>query len=214
MQELQFFDCEQNSIEWFEARAGIVTASEMKNLLTQGKGGKPSETRLNYLRQKAAELFTGRAVDTGFNGNRFTEMGHELEAEAVDLFESQTGLKTYTVGFLKRGDVGASPDRLIEGQDLGLEIKCKLAHNFLEVALSGEVPKEHIAQIQGNLWVTGFKKWYFVCYCPGFPLFVKVVERDEEYISKLEEAHKQFKEDLNNTLEQIQEFAVSNFEEV
>jgi len=72
----------------------------------------------------------------------------------------------------------------------------------------GEVPEEHVAQLQGGLLVTR-RHWIdFVSYCPGLPLFVKRVLPDPKY-------HESIKEELVNfytTVSQI--VAKVNSEEV
>ncbi len=62
--------------------------------------------------------------------------------------------------------------------------------------LSGEIPKEHVAQCQGGLWISE-REWIdFVCYWPGMPLFIKRAYRDEALIRKLSERVKTFYEIL------------------
>jgi hypothetical protein len=39
----------------------------------------------------------------------------------------------------------------------------------------------------GNLWITGRKWWDFMSYCPEEDFFITRIERDEDYIAKLEE---------------------------
>ena len=48
---MEIITCEQGSIEWLSARAGLVTASEFQTLLMKGKGGGESLTRKTYMRR-------------------------------------------------------------------------------------------------------------------------------------------------------------------
>ena len=94
---------------------------------------------------------------------------------------------------------GYSPDSLVGPTGL-TEIKTKLPKFQVEVILSGEIPKEHVAQCQGGLWVSE-REWIdFVCYWPGMPLFIKRAYRDEAMIRKLSERVKTFYEILEDRM--------------
>jgi predicted phage-related endonuclease len=49
------------------------------------------------------------------------------------------------------------------------------------------IPSKYYAQVMGNLWITGRKWWDFMSYCPEEDFFITRIERDEDYIAKLEE---------------------------
>jgi predicted phage-related endonuclease len=85
-----------------------------------------------------------------------------------------------------------------------LEIKTKLAHLHLDVLLGEVVPGDHIAQIQGQLWVTGRAWCDFVSYCPKLKLFVKRVIRDEAYIERIAKAVDLFERELATLMEVVQ----------
>lgn len=199
--ELQIFDCEQGTPEWYQCRLGIPTASEFQTLLAKGRGANgESKERRTYLRKLAGERLTGDPMWT-FQ-NEHMERGKEMEAEARDLYSMLRDVEPQRVGFLRRGDVGCSPDSLI-GEDGMLEIKTKLPHLQIAVLEEGEVPAEHKAQLQGQLWVAG-RQWVdFVSYWPGLPPFVKRVERDEVYIASLKVAVDEFLADLVDLVERI-----------
>ena len=61
----------------------------------------------------------------------------------------------------------------------------------------GTLPSEHVAQVQGSLWVTGRQWWDFVSYSPGLPPLITRVERDEPYIATLAKAVDAFNEELD-----------------
>ena len=194
MSALQIIDCEQNSPEWHQARAGIVTASEFDSVMAKGRGGEQSKTRRTYMLKLAGERLTGQ-VSSLWAGNAHTERGHAMEPDARRLYAFARDAMPLPVGFMKRGNVGASPDSLI-GDDGLLEIKTKLPHLQLDLLLADEVPSEHMAQLQGQLWVSGRGFVDFVSYWPGLPLFVKRVERDEGYIANLASAVAAFEAEL------------------
>jgi hypothetical protein len=201
--ELQIFDCAQGTPEWYAARAGIPTASEFDTVLAKGKGGGESKTRRTYMLKLIGERLTKEPMWS--YSNEHMERGKEMEAEARNLYSMVSDLEPVQIGFMRRGDAGASPDSLI-GNDGLLEIKTKLAHLQLDVLLTDEFPSEHRAQCQGQLWIAE-REWVdFVSYWPGLPLFAKRVFRDEPYIARLAEAVRAFNEEMQETIAKVQQY--------
>jgi hypothetical protein len=176
--DLIIYDCEQNSPEWLEARRGIPTASRFSDVLAKGQG----ITRKKYLRTLAGEILTGEVAESFSNAH--TERGHAMEGEARTMYAFAHDADPVLVGFMRRGRVGASPDSLIDANGL-LEIKTKLPHLQIEALEGNKLPSEHVAQVQGQLWVSGREFCDFVSYWPKLPLFCIRVERDEKYIATL-----------------------------
>lgn len=233
---MQIIDCEQGTPEWFEARKGIPTASEFSTVMAEGKegllpaaimdamvksgcsaeqlaaavkaararGASPSQARLKYLRTLAGEIIRGTPEDEGYSSPAM-ERGRVMEAEARELYAFARGVDPVQVGFVRNGNAGASPDSLI-GNDGGLEIKTALAHIQIERLQKNELPTEHKAQVQGNLWITERKWWDFVSYSPDLPPLIVRVERDEEYIAKLAKAVEAFNEELDNIVQSIRTY--------
>ena len=183
---------EQGSPEWLAERLGHCTASNFAKILLpveKKETAKEKVTRTKYIRKVLAERLTGKEVDEYFN--RHMERGNEQEPQARFDYEALTGNIVEEVGFLKHESLmaGASPDGLIDN-DGGVEIKSVLSTTQLATIDAGKFPKEHTAQIQGNLWITGRQWWDFVSYSPDLPaplnVYVFRVKRDEDYIARLE----------------------------
>ncbi len=200
MSDLQIFDCEQGSPEWFACRLGIPTASRFKDVLAKGQG----LTRKKYLYTLAGEILTGESAESYTNDHM--ERGKAMEPELRDRYAFQTGDDPVRVGFMRRGDVGCSPDSLL-GEDGLLEIKSKLPHLQLEVLDRGTLPPEHVAQVQGQLWISGRRYCKFVSGWPKLPLFVCRVERDDAYIATLAAEVEAFNHELRATVRKYQEAA-------
>ena len=179
---LEIIDCAQNSESWYAARLGIPTASRFKDVIAKGQG----LTRRKYLYTLAGERLTGEPAES--YSNEAMERGHALEAEARERYAFQRDAEPQLVGFMRRkvGEhwIGASPDALL-GEDGLLEIKTKAPHLQLECLDGGRLPPDHVAQVQGQLWVSGRQWADFVSYWPKLPLFVIRVERDDAYIATL-----------------------------
>ncbi len=210
MNDLEIFNCEQNSAEWHRARMGIATASCFDAILTPGKTKTEQKTRRTYLLKLAGELLTGQPIEQVMT--RDMERGHLLEPEARDLYTLQAEASLERVGFVKRDRVGCSPDSLI-GEDGGLEIKTKAPHLLIETTLRDEFPEEHKAQVQGALWITGRKWWDLAVYWPGLPLFVKRAFRDEAYIANMASEVDRFRADLDSVVTEMQQRIMASLPE-
>lgn len=176
------FDLEQGSPSWLAARLGRPTASRFEDVLAKGKG----MTRRKYMLTLVGERLSGEPEETYSNG--FMERGKLLEETARNAYALMRDADPKLVGFVKNGEVGASPDSLLG--DVGLlEIKTKLPRLHIECLLEDELPSDHIPQVQGQLWVAEREWCDFVSFpsagFPRIPLFVKRVYRDELYIVNL-----------------------------
>ncbi len=182
-------DLEQGSPEWKQARLGLVSASRFKDVVIdpRSKSAEMSETAYSYMCELIAEIVTGDQAEIK---GAALDWGTTNEPEARELYDmnyadvEQIGLVLH-----ESRRYGASPDGLV--CDYGMiEIKCPYnSANHVKTAISGEVPKEHIPQIQGNLMVNGRQWCDFISFDPRVNgkgrLFVKRVMRDDEYIATL-----------------------------
>jgi len=235
---MEIINCEQGTPEWFEARKGIPTASEFSTVMSEGRdgllpaaimdamvksgctaeqlaaavkaararGASPAAARLKYLRTLAGEIIRGTPEEEGYSSAAM-ERGKVMEEEARELYAFARGVEPLQVGFVRNGNVGASPDSLI-GDDGGLEIKTALAHIQIDRLMKVELPSEHKAQVQGNLWITERAWWDFVSYSPGLPPMILRVKRDEAYISKIAAAVDAFNSELADVVEKIRHYGL------
>ncbi|MDB6035968.1 MAG: hypothetical protein JWM16_6306 [Verrucomicrobiales bacterium] len=200
---VEILDCEQNSPEWLEARCGLVTASTFAKVLAQGKEGGASVGRRDLLLKLAGEILTGQPAPEGYR-NADMDRGHEQEGEARSLY-AFTYEPVQRVGFIRNGRKGASPDSLV-GTKGGLEIKCAIPSVQIDRLLKSRLPPEHVAQVQGSLWVSEREHWDFMSYCPGLPPFIHRVYRDEPYIATLAKAVDAFNEELDSIVASIRTY--------
>lgn len=195
-------DIEQGSAEWLALRLGIVTMSELDCLLVNGKGEAGFGVQaFSYMNQLIGERITEEAAELPFT-TRATERGHELEGKARELYVAREDAELSQCAIILNHGCGYSPDALA-GNDGLLEIKTKLPKFQVDVILSGEVPREHVAQCQGGLWVSE-REWIdFVSYWPGMPMFVKRMHRDEAMIERIAERVATFYELLEDRMEKV-----------
>lgn len=195
-------DIEQGTPEWLALRLGIVTCSELEALLVSGKGEAGfGVAAFTYMDQLIGERITGEAAEIPFQ-TKATIRGHELEGVARGLYEAREEVSTQSVGIILNHGIGYSPDALVGSEGL-TEIKTKLPKFQVGVILSGEIPKEHVAQCQGGLWVSE-REWIdFISYWPGMPMFVKRAYRDEAMIRKIAERVTTFHELLEERMSRV-----------
>lgn len=185
---------EQGTDAWLAERAGCITASRFADVL----GTKAA--RAKYARELVFERLSGQPRHE--IGGRALAWGNDIEPFQIEAFEMQTGLIAERCGFIRHPRypfIGASPDRLIAA-DGGLE--CKSPHDEAVHVLTWleGMPAEHIAQVQGGMFVTGRRWWYFTSYDPRqaepYRLYVQRIERDDTYIANLAGALLQFNDEV------------------
>lgn len=186
---------EQGSWDWLRARAGHATASCFSDVLAKIKTGEAASRR-NYRMRLVTERLTDLPVETYTNDAM--RWGNEHEAEALAVLEERLGILVERIGFVTHPFVdwaGCSPDALLG--PLGLaQVKCPyVSTNHVETLERG-IPPEYVAQVQGEMWITGRDWSVYVSYDPRMPenlrLYTQRILRDELYIAALEKEVKLF----------------------
>lgn len=205
---MKIIDVKQGSEEWLYARAGVVTASEMKNILTaKGEPRKANSDMVqSYLAKKLAEKWTGAPLPDLWGGHGEMLQGSILESQARPWYEFESGNEVKTVGFITTDDgrVGCSPDGLI-GDKCGIEIKCPAMHTHVGYLLQRDVPDEYFVQVQASMWVTQRPAWVFMSYRIGFPTLLLNVEMNRDVQSSITESVESFKEAMDRGWERLLE---------
>lgn len=183
---MQIHTMEQGTDEWFAARCGVPTASEFSKLITGT--GKASDQMADYAALLAAELYAGSQLER-WEGNAWTERGHELEDAARADYEFLRDVEVEIVGFVTNHGAGASPDGFVGDEGLH-EIKCLSPQKHVGVLAyhkkNGTVPAQYIPQLQGQIWVCE-RAWADITfYHPNLPGLTVRVDRDGGYITSLE----------------------------
>ena len=190
----------QYSDEWWAARRGLPTASQFSRIV-KGDGSRSTQ-RTAYLYECAAvritgiykESFSSAAMDEGTAREAISRKIYAMESECI----------VDEVGFCVSdcGRYGASPDGIIEGTGV-LELKNPSAHTHVGYLMKGKLPSAYKQQVYGELLVTGCDYADFMSYSPGLPLFILRVERDEEFMRKLEDELIAFSKELDVICEQL-----------
>jgi len=182
-------DIEQGSLEWSVMRAGRVTASGIDNLITPLGKPKEGDAVKTYMLELLAENWIGGPLPA-VQGVWDLDQGNYLERYARPAFTLETGFETSQVSFIEGDDTrtGASPDGLLVGKEIGLELKCPHVEKHIRYLIDGCVPKQYMPQVQFSMYVTGYSQWYFASYRMKFPMLVMLVERDDKWQKSIGEA--------------------------
>ena len=201
-------DVEQGTDPWLKLRAGKPTSSKFSSLVTGT--GQPSKSLEDYAIQLATEKYIGGPIDDGWQGNKFTERGHELEAESRADYQMTRQVTVEPVGFVTDDLMrwGASTDGLV-GDDGLVEFKNLIATRFMKlliyVAKHNKTPPEYIPQVQGELFVTERQWCDIVFYHPQFDPIVFRHEPDPKFQSTLKDQLTKVIAERNNILKLIGE---------
>lgn len=207
LRDIEYHAMQQGSLEWHRVRMGCATASEFATIIAKGRGENgASKGRATYMYKLAGEILTGQPTEAFSNDHMLR--GQMMEDEARDYYAMQRDVEPQRIGFLRAslggGYVGASPDSLV-GDDGLLEVKTRLPHLQIPVLLAGELPGEHLAQVQGQLWLSGRAWCDYVSYWPKLKPLIVRVERDEQYIATLAASVEMFLAELSELVRTVRE---------
>ena len=199
---MKIIECEQGTAAWFQARMGVITASEIDSLVSPTWKVRTGEGPQTYLCKKVAEKLLNWSADQlqGFS----VDQGKILETIALPWFEFTYETKVKRVGFCLSDDgrTGCSPDGLLP-DGTGLEIKGPQPPAQVAYLLGGKVPDHYMPQVQFSLYVTGAAHWTFASYSNQLPSLVVRVERDEKAQAAIAEAVAAFSERFDQALATI-----------
>lgn len=134
-------------------------------------------------------------VDGEVEDNEAMRLGRDLEAYVAQRFYEETGKKVRRSGYYYRSCdnpfMQANVDRLIIGEDAGLE--CKTANALTRTKYDkGDIPIHYYLQCLHYMAVTGMKKWYIAILVLGVGFYHYEVEWDDEEIKALIENERAF----------------------
>ena len=168
---IRFHDSfEQGSIQWLAARCGLLTASEMKLILTPTLKYGSNDKERAHLNELTAQRITNH-VEPHYVSDDMLR-GQEDEVRARMAYHDHYA-PVRDVGFVTNDrwgfTIGYSPDGLV-GEDGLIEVKSRRQKYQIATIASMEVPIDYMIQLQTGLLVTE-RKWIdFISYCGGLPM--------------------------------------------
>lgn len=172
------YNVEQGSEEWHKLRTGILTASEIKLILTPSLQIAKNDKVRSHVYEIAAQRANNYTEPHYISDDMLRGKGDEVYAREL---YSDKYAPVIECGFVTReiGGItyGYSPDGLV-GDDGLIEVKSRRQKYQMETICKNEVPDEFMLQIQSGLLITERKWCDFISYCGGMPMFVKRVYPD------------------------------------
>lgn len=195
-----YYDVEQGSEEWHALRCGLLTASDVKLIITPTLKIASNDKERAHLYELMAQRITGYTEPSYISDDMLRGMDDEIDARAI---YDETYGDVLECGFIKRDfgafTLGYSPDGMVGTAGL-IEVKSRRAKYQLEAILTDEVPMDYMLQLQTGLLVTG-REWIdYISYSAGLPMYTKRVLPNETMHAAILDAAAKFHEKLDGLL--------------
>lgn len=193
-------DLEQGSPEWLAARCGLLTASEMKLILTPTLKIAANDKERSHLYELLTQRIT-KYVEPHYISDDMLR-GHEDEIEARILYNDNYAPVT-EVGFITNDKwgftLGYSPDGLV-GDDGLIEAKSRRqkfqTETIIDYFVDGATPADYLLQVQTGPLVSERQWCDLISYSGGQPMITMRIWPDPKVQNAIIEASGAFEERL------------------
>lgn len=189
---------EQGTHGWFSARKNRVTGSSVGGIL----GISPYSTRESVMRAMVRESL-GAPSEFPDPVPPPVAWGKAMEKTAIGMFEMETSEAVKPAPFVEYEDwLGASPDGYVTDGKL-IEVKCPwgIRKDENPIFKSANEQPHYLAQMQVQMFVTGYQSCWFYQYTPHGSMN-KLVHRDDDWLAtnipRLKQFWAEFQDELAN----------------
>jgi hypothetical protein len=205
-----YTDLVQGSPEWIAARCGVLTASDMKHVVTPTLKVADNDKTRAHLDELLAQRLT-KYVEPAYIGGDMLR-GEQDEMDAIDVYiENYEPVER--VGFITNDRygfvLGYSPDGCV-GDDGLVEVKSRRQRFQVRTILDDAMPADFMLQVQTGLLVSERKWCDFVSYSAGLPMFTKRIYPDEKVQAAILDAATKFHARLDADFAKIVERRARN----
>lgn len=173
-----------SSEEWLKLRKTGIGGSDAGAIV----GVNPYSSAMKVFQDKTCD-------DVSEQDSEAVRIGHDLEDYVAQRFTEATGLKVRKSNFMYRSTeypfMIADVDRLVVGEDAGLECKTASAYNADKWA-DGEIPLHYVMQCYHYMAVTGKRRWYIAAVILGREFVYRRLDWDDELVGSLIDAEDRF----------------------
>ena len=170
--------------EWLRLRREGIGGSDAGSIC----GLNPYSSPMAVYQDKVSEDLTEA-------DNESMRQGRDLEEYVARRFTEETGKKVRRANVIYKSTENpfmfANVDRMIVGEDAGLECKTASAYSA-DKWKDGHIPESYQIQCHHYMAVTGAKAWYIAVVILGREFIWHKIERDEELIQNLISIEKDF----------------------
>lgn len=173
--------------EWLAERRKSIGGSDAASVL----GLNPYNSAYALWAEK-----TGKVIPEDISDKEAVRLGNDLEQYVAERFMEATGKKVRRENsIITNSDypfAHANPDRMVVGEDAGLECKTTGSWEIISQLKDGEIPPSWYCQCTHYLMVTGAKKWYLAALAFGNGFYWMEIDRNEAEIKALAAAERAF----------------------
>ena len=173
-----------SNTEWLRLRKSGIGGSDAGAIC----GVNPYSSAMKVFRDKTSDVV--EELD-----NEAIRIGHDLEDYVAQRFMEATGLKVRKSNFMYRSKehpfMIADVDRLVVGEDAGLECKTASVYNA-DKWEDGNIPLHYVMQCYHYMAVTGKRTWYIAAVILGKEFTYRKLEWDDRLIGKLTQMEEDF----------------------
>ena len=170
--------------EWLRLRKTGIGGSDAGSICGVNPFGSPMKVYYDKTSSNVEEL-----------DNEAVRQGHDLEDYVAQRFMEATGLKVRRSNFMYRSTeypfMIADVDRLVIGEDAGLECKTASAYNT-DKWKDGSIPLHYIMQCYHYMAVTGKRTWYIAAVILGREFTYRKLVWDDDLIAQMISVEKNF----------------------
>ena len=170
--------------EWLRLRKTGIGGSDAGSICGVNPFGSPMKVYYDKTSSNIEEL-----------DNEAVRQGHDLEDYVAQRFMEATGLKVRRSNFMYRSIeypfMIAAVDRLVVGEDHGLECKTASAYNT-DKWKDGNIPLHYIMQCYHYMAVTGKRTWYIAAVILGREFTYRKLVWDDDLIAQMISVEKNF----------------------
>lgn len=170
--------------EWLQLRKTGIGGSDAGALC----GVNPYSSSMKVYRDKTCDVPEEQS-------NEAIRQGNDLENYVAQRFMETTGLKVRRSNYMYRSTENpfmiADVDRLVVGEDAGLECKTVSAYNA-DKWKDGDIPLHYIMQCYHYMAVTGKRTWYIAAVILGQKFVYRKLVWDDELIERLTTVERDF----------------------
>ena len=163
--------------EWLRLRKTGIGGSDAGSICGVNPFGSPMKVYYDKTSSNIEEL-----------DNEAVRQGHDLEDYVAQRFMEATGLKVRRSNFMYRSTeypfMIADVDRLVIGEDAGLECKTASAYNT-DKWKDGNIPLHYIMQCYHYMAVTGKRTWYIAAVILGREFTYRKLVWDDDLIAQM-----------------------------
>ncbi len=149
--------------DWLDGRNGKITGTKLKEILVK-RGSKPKIGFYRIIKERVAIPFEGD----------YMARGKELESEALERYQKETGNKLITdlVMWTREDEpsIAFSPDGYTKDEKIVVDAKCLSSERHIEALVTGEIPTDlHDQVVQAFCVNDKLQEFHMVFYDPLIP---------------------------------------------